>query len=150
MQPLDRARLNYIRIQIISACDRKARKRSEINWYNQMQLWMLSAIESQYLLNLFIESNSRRMILITNTLALGLISAETLGVPRANTDRRDAQDLQLYVHTSVSDTQRASSESWNHSRKGVAFGKMRLAKPPSEIMGNSGVRGTRCAVDITA
>jgi hypothetical protein len=80
-----------------------------------MQLWMCSVTESQYLLNLYIESNRCRMILITSKLALGLISAETLGVPRAKTDRRDAQDLQ-YAHTSVSHIQIASSESWYHSR----------------------------------
>lgn len=40
---------------------------------------MCSVTESQYLLNLFIESNRRRMILITSTIALGLICADTLG-----------------------------------------------------------------------
>lgn len=111
MQPLESARLNYIQMQIIVACDRKARKWSETNWYNQMQLCMRSATESQYLLNLFIKSNRRHMILITNTPDLGPISAETLGVPRSKTDRRDPQYLQLYVNTSVLDTQTASSES---------------------------------------
>jgi hypothetical protein len=150
MQPLERAQLNYIRMQIISACDRRARKCSEINWYNQMQLWMRSATESQYLLNLFIESNRRRMILNNQYTSFGSHLRWNLGgATGKNGSTCCPRPTNARTHVCI-----RNSNSELRIVKPLAnrscVRKMRLAKPPSEVMGISGVRGTTAAVDITA
>ena len=86
---------------------------------------------------------------------MSVISAETLGVPRAKKDRRDAQDLQLYVHASVSDNQRARNHTQSKGNTLEQKQELRSEKCDwrnrrRKLWETGGVRGTIATVDITA